>query len=63
MCSNCGITQGPFYKAWKEKGEIVIILPPLCKNTKANPNRIAECVERRVKIDADKYREQLHAYA
>ena len=63
MCSNCGNSIGPFYRAWKEKGEIVIITPPLCKNTKSNQNRITECVDRRDKIDADKYKEQMHPYA
>lgn len=63
MCSNCGSTEGPFYRAWFEKGEKVIDTPPLCKNTKANTNRIAQCVERRAKTDADKYKEQMDAYA
>lgn len=63
MCKNCGSRVGPFYTAWKEKGEIVIILPSLCKNTKSNLNRISECVARREKIDNDKYKEQLNAYA
>lgn len=63
MCKNCGSTVGPFYKAWIEKGEIVVTTPPLCKNTRQNQNRITECVERREKIDADKYREQMHGYA
>jgi hypothetical protein len=63
VCANCGSTVGPFYRAWFEKGIKVTDTPPLCKNTKASPNRITECVERRNKIDADKYKEQLHAYA
>lgn len=62
MCSNCESTVGPFYRAWFEKGEKVTDTPPLCKPTRANPNRIGECVERRVKLDADRYKEQLHAY-
>lgn len=63
MCSNCGSKVGPFYRAWFEKGEKVTDTPPLCKNTKSNSNRITECVERRAKIDHDKYREQMHGYA
>jgi len=64
VCSNCGSTVGPFYRAWfNERGEKVTDTPPLCKNTRRNSNRIAECVERRVKIDADKYKEQMQAYA
>lgn len=63
MCKNCGSNVGPFYRAWFERGEIVITTPPLCKPTKANPLRIAECVERREKIDNDKFKEQMNAYA
>lgn len=63
MCANCGTTVGPFYRAWKEKGEIVVTTPPLCKNTRQNPNRITQCVERREKIDYQKYKEQMQAYA
>jgi hypothetical protein len=63
MCKNCGSTIGPFYRAWKERGEIIITTPPLCKNTKENANRISECVSRREKIDTERYKEQLHGYA
>jgi hypothetical protein len=45
MCGNCGTTQGPFYS--------VIDGKRACKNTKQQPDRIHECVERRAKIDAN----------
>lgn len=58
ICSNCGNKQGPFLPiqilfhktAW------------VCKNTKQAQNRITECVEKRAKSDADKYKELLHPY-
>lgn len=63
MCQNCGSNIGPFYRAWVEKGERVITTPPLCKNTKENPNRISECVKRREKSDLERFKEQIHPYA
>lgn len=62
MCANCGTTVGPFYKAWIEKGEVVVFTPPLCKNTRQNSERISQCVARRDKIDYEKYKEAMHAY-
>lgn len=62
MCKNCGNPTGPFYRAWKEKGQIIITTPPLCKNTKENPKRISECVARRDKLDNERFKEQMHIY-
>lgn len=62
MCANCGLTIGPFYRSIYEKGVKVLDLPPLCKNTKENPNRISQCVERRGKIDTERFKEQIHPY-
>lgn len=63
MCKNCQSKVGPFYRAWFEKGVLVVTIGPLCKNTKTQPNRISECVGRREKIDNDRFKEQLNAYA
>lgn len=50
-CANCGITQGPFMKVY-DGG------PAVCKNTKAAPTRLADCVARREKTHAQAEREK-----
>lgn len=57
ICATCGNTQGPFNTSWSNWNI------PICKKTKANQDRISECVARRDKIDIDKYKEQMSAYA
>ena len=63
VCANCGNKEGPFYRVWTSKDCPPAFLPPICKNTFRDRTRITKCVERREKIDYDKYKEQQHAYA
>lgn len=52
VCANCYTSEGPFAPLFTFND-----VKRVCKNTKTAQDRVSKCVERRVKIDTERYKE------